>query len=194
MMSVVDFENGRGFLERYFPYNMADHNAGNYVQAYHSFDTVITQYPQSPYAPDAKRRMIYLNNIMAQYQYKVGEFYFEKQAYVAAANRGLNVLLHYPQSPVVEPALELMLDSYQKLHLDDLATQTAQMLALNFPQNSAAQAFLKAHPDVKVIAAAPANSPLNTAARNLQAHPPEAGGQNLTPPGSPVMPPALLRR
>ena len=145
MMGVVEFNNGRGFLEKHFPYRMSDHDAANYRAAYKSFQAVVQQFPQSRYAPDAKRRMIYLLNVMAMYQLKVGEFDFAKRAYVASAHRGLNVLLRYPQSPAVEGALELMLKSYEKLSLPQLAYQTAQMLTLNFPNNQAGKSFLKAY-------------------------------------------------
>lgn len=153
MMGVVEFNNGRGFLEEHFPYSMSDHDAANYRAAYKNFQAVVQQFPHSRYASDAKRRMIYLLNIMAMYQVKVGEFDFAKHAYVAAAQRGLNVLIHYPQSPVVEPALELMLRSYEKLNLSQLAYQTAQMLALNFPENETAKSFLKAYAGQKNLPA-----------------------------------------
>ena len=149
MMGVVEFNNGRGFLEEHFPYQMSDHDAANYRAAYKSFQAVVQQFPKSRYTQDAKRRMIYLLNVMAMYQVKVGEFNFAKRAYVAAAQRGLNVLLHYPQSPVVESALELMLRSYEKLNLPQLAHQAAQMLTLNFPNNDAAKSFLKAYAEQK---------------------------------------------
>jgi len=175
MMGVVEFNNGRGFLEKHFPYNMSDHDAANYRAAYKSFHEVVQQFPHSRYTTDAKRRMIYLLNIMAMYQVKVGEFDFTKHAYVAAAHRGLNVLIHYPQSPVVESALALMLRSYEKLTLTQLSYQTAQMLALNFPKNEAAKSFLHAYSGQNNLSTHSNENSLKTlihAAQQLKEHQP----------------------
>lgn len=131
MMGVVDFENGRGFLQKYFPYDMSKHHADNYTNAYNYFNTVVTSYASSPYANDARRRMIYLNNTLAQYQMNVADFDFQKKAYVAAINRAQDVIIHFPTTPQSRAALVMMLNSYQALGMTDLATSTQSVLALN---------------------------------------------------------------
>jgi len=193
MMGVVNFNNGRGFLQRYFPYDMSEHDPSDYVQSYNALQHVETQFPNSPYAPDAKRRMVYLNNVMAQYQLSIAQFYFKKQAYVAAIHRGMNVLIHYPQSPVVEKALVLLLNSYQKLNLTQLANQTAQMLALNFPDNTTAKAYLKAHPGLKVIASKSNSTALNKAESSVTQTKRLPSSSMQAPPETPAPPPMLRR-
>jgi outer membrane protein assembly factor BamD len=134
MMGVVNFDDGRGFLQRYFPYQMSQHNAHNYVIAYNNFNTLLTNYPNSPYSADARRRMIYINNVLAQFNMNVANFSYQQEAYVAAANRAINVILTYPTSPVTEDALEMMIQCYEKLGLTDLTASTRQVLELNFPE------------------------------------------------------------
>lgn len=136
MMGVVNFENGRGFLQKFFSYDMSEHNAPNYTNAFSNFSTVVTGYPNSPYASDARRRMIYLNNTLAQYQINVADLDFRYKAYVSSINRAQDVLLHYPTSPVTEQALQMMIQSYNALELTDLAASTEQVLKLNFPSAS----------------------------------------------------------
>ncbi len=136
MMGVVDFENGRGFLQKYFPYNMSQHNASNYVNAFNYFNTVVTQYPKSPYAPDARRRMIYLNNTLAQYQVNVAFLNYQLKAYVAAIDRAQDVILNYPNTPETKQALDIMIKSYQALGLKDLVASSQEILNLNFPQKA----------------------------------------------------------
>ncbi len=136
MLGVVDFNNGRGFLQRYFPYEMAKHDAANYLNAYQNFKTVVTNYPQSRYAPDARRRMMFLVNTLANYQYLVGEYYYKRHAYVAALTRAQNVIKHYSTSPVVEQALELSIKSYNKLGLYRMAQTDYKVLKYNFPKNT----------------------------------------------------------
>ncbi len=139
MMGVVDFENGRGFLQKYLPYNMAEHNAQNYINAFNYFNTLTQQYPKSPYSSDARRRMIYLNNTLAQYQLDTAQFYFNQKAYVAAINRAQSILIHFPTTPQTEQALVVIMQSEQKLGLPDLAASTASVLKLNDPHNPALQ-------------------------------------------------------
>jgi outer membrane protein assembly factor BamD len=132
MMGVVDFENGRGFLQKYFPYTMDQHNPANYTMAFNYFNTLITQYPNSIYTHDARHRMIYLNDTLAQYELNVAYSYYQQAAYVAAIHRAQNVIIHYPTTPQTEGALQLMIESYKQLGLSSLAESTTRVLALNF--------------------------------------------------------------
>ena len=135
MMGVINFDNGRGFLQRYLPYQMAQHNAANYTTAYNDFNIVVTSYSSSPYAPDARRRMIYINNVLAQFDMNVAKFSYEQQAYVSAANRAIDILITYPTSPITEDALALLIQCYQKLGLPNLAASTQEVLELNYPKH-----------------------------------------------------------
>lgn len=136
MMGVVNFDNGRGFLQRYFPYNMSQHDADNYTTAFNSLNTVIVNYPNSLYASDARRRMIYLNNSLAQYNINVAELSYQQGAYIAAANRAIAVILNYPTSPVTGSALAMLADCYEQLGLTDLQKSTQEVLDLNFPNKN----------------------------------------------------------
>ncbi len=137
MMGVVDFENGRGFLQKYFPYDMAQHNAPNYTEAYNYFNTLVQQYPKSPYASDARRRMIYLNNTLAQYQLNTAQYDYKRGAYVSAINRAQDILVHFPTAPQNTEALALIMQAQEKLDLTDLAASTANILKYNTPNNPA---------------------------------------------------------
>lgn len=136
MMGVVNFDNGRGFLQRYLPYQMSQHNAANYTIAYNDFNTVVTSYPNSIYAADARRRMIYINNVLAQFDMNVANFSYEQQAYVSAANRAIDVILTYPTSPITEDALNMLINCYEKLGLTNLAASTRSVLELNYPTDT----------------------------------------------------------
>lgn len=131
LRGVVAFDNGRGFLQRHFPYDMSQHYSSNYVSAFDDFKIVIDQYPHSPYAPDARRRMIYLNDEIANYQLGIAKFYLKREAYVAAVNRAQIVVLHYPTTPAAREALEVMISAYQALNLPDLAATAQQVLNYN---------------------------------------------------------------
>ena len=135
MRGVINFDNGRSFLQRYTPYDMAKHDSESYPNAYKDFDTVITLYPDSPYVEDARRRMMYLNNVMAQYQLNIATYYYKMEAYAAAAERAKTVLVYYPQTPQLEGALVVMANSYEQLHLPKLEQSAKLMLKANFPND-----------------------------------------------------------
>ena len=143
MTGVIDFNNGRGFLQRRFPYAMGEHDISNYISAYRNFSILVQQYPKSKYTLDAKRRMVFLDQVMAKHQLYAGEFYLKLDAYVAAANRASNVLLNYPHTPEVESALLIMLQSYHALGLSKLVHHTIQVIQLNYPKNKTYQKLVK---------------------------------------------------
>ncbi|CAM5225483.1 outer membrane protein assembly factor BamD [Alishewanella longhuensis] len=66
----------------------------------------------------------------------VADYYLRRGAFLAAANRGKYVLEFYRDSPLVEQALEIMVESYDRLGLDKLKSDSLQVLQLNFPQNN----------------------------------------------------------
>ena len=47
--------------------------------------------------PDARQRMMFLRNRLADYENYVAEYYVKRGAYVAAINRAKYALEHYPE-------------------------------------------------------------------------------------------------
>lgn len=131
MKGVLNFENGRSFLQRYMPYDMARHPVDAYVNSYQDLSVVVTHYPKSAYAEDARHRMLFLINTMAQFELDVAEYYFEMKAYVSAINRANEVVVHYPQTPAVQGALKVLADSYAALKLKELEVSSKALLKAN---------------------------------------------------------------
>ncbi len=104
-------------------------------EAFDDFNHILDNYPQSKYAADAKKRMIAIKNRLAKYELKVAQFYFDRQAYAASANRGRYIIKYFPTNKEVEQALEIMIKSYGKMGLDDLKTNALRVLAVNYPTN-----------------------------------------------------------
>lgn len=134
MAGVIEFNNGRGFLEKYLPYQMDQHQSDNYQAAFNNFNQVITLFPQSIYAQDCRRRMMYLNNSMAQHNLDIAQYYFSQKAYLASASRALNVIIQYPTTPASLLAMKLLSDSYQAMGLNNLADSTQKYYLFNLNQ------------------------------------------------------------
>jgi outer membrane protein assembly factor BamD len=78
--------------------------------------------------------MIYLRNLLAAYEIHVADYYLTRQAYVAA-NRGRYVVENFQETPSVGDGLAVMTESYQRLHLDELAATSLETLKLNYPNH-----------------------------------------------------------
>ena len=124
MKGRVQYEQGLNWLQKKFREDPAKSNLNDKKRSFVTFETLITQYPNSPYAKDARMRMVYLRNLFAQQELLVAQYYMDKKAYVAAANRASIVVEHYAKTTSIEPALVILVKAYQALGLDDEAIKT----------------------------------------------------------------------
>jgi outer membrane protein assembly factor BamD len=102
-------------------------------ESYAAFEDLITRYPTSRYADDAKKRMNWLVNSMAEHQLHAARFYYERAGYVAAINRAQAVITDYEGVPATEEALYIIMMSYQKLDMPELSKDTERVLLANYP-------------------------------------------------------------
>lgn len=105
-------------------------------RSFNYFAELVKQFPNSEYVKDAKSRMIYLRNSLAQYELNVAKFYFKRGAYVATANRAKYIVDNYQNTPSMPDALKLMAAAYQKMGIKGLADDTLRVLDKNQPQKS----------------------------------------------------------
>jgi outer membrane protein assembly factor BamD len=78
-------------------------------------------------------RMRYLTNALAGYEVHVARYYFNRGAYIAAANRAQATLTNYPKTPANEDALIVLVNSYDKLQLPQLRDDAQRILKETFP-------------------------------------------------------------
>jgi outer membrane protein assembly factor BamD len=60
----------------------------------------------------------------------------KRGAYVAAANRAQYALKNYPQAPVQEEALLIMVQAYEALGMPELRDDAERVLRRNFPESA----------------------------------------------------------
>jgi outer membrane protein assembly factor BamD len=135
LRGVVNFNDKLGILSALSRQDLSERDQQASRDAYQSFRQVVEQFPQSRYAGDAKLRMDYIVNALAEYELHVSRYYFRRGAYVASVNRAQQVLLEFPQAPSTEEALYLMMTSYQQLGLEGLRNDAQRVLEKNFPQS-----------------------------------------------------------
>lgn len=103
--------------------------------AFEDLKRIVTDFPDSKYAADSRMRMISIKSRLAKYELATAKFYYKREAYASAANRGRYVVEYFSPSPEVEQALEIMIKCYDKLELTDLKKNAMQVLAANYPNN-----------------------------------------------------------
>jgi outer membrane protein assembly factor BamD len=136
LRGLIDFERTPGLAHRVFDVDLAERVPETAQDSFDSFRTVVTRYPKSQYAHDARRRMIYLRNRLADYQLRIADHYLQRGAWVAAAQRARETIEEYDGAPAVKDALRIMIHCYRKLNYTDLAGNTERVFRENFPGES----------------------------------------------------------
>jgi outer membrane protein assembly factor BamD len=132
MRGRVHFDQAPNILEKMFRIDLTTRPPKDTMRSFSIFQELVRRFPDSEYAPDARQRMVFLRNRLAQYENHVARYYIVRGAYVAAANRAKYALEHYPGAPQLEESLELMVTAYENLGMMDLAADAQRVLAENF--------------------------------------------------------------
>ncbi|WP_154223949.1 outer membrane protein assembly factor BamD [Marinicella rhabdoformis] len=136
LKGLIYFESDRGFLERANPSEVADHNQENIRNAFTAFKNFIERFPESDYAADAHKRMVFLKNRLAAYEIHVAKYYLRRGAPIAALNRCKFVLESFQDTPASANALALMVESYTMMEEPELAEQAKTQLMTDFPSHT----------------------------------------------------------
>ena len=132
MKGLANFDKSKSFLNFILPRNPSDKDPAPLLAAFDIFSNLIQKYPDSEYADDAKQRMIFLRNELAEHELSVADFYMRRGAYVAAANRAKYVMKKYQGAPAMPQAVYTLELAYRQLGINDLAYDTHKVYAANF--------------------------------------------------------------
>lgn len=135
LKGIVAFEQDEYFLSNIIPMDPSTRDPGAARESFNDFAQLIRRFPNSEYAPDAQQKMMYLRNLMAAYEVNVARYYIRRGAYVAAVNRGRYVLENFQGAVSVPDALAVMVEAYQLLEMEDLASSTLKVLSSNYPNH-----------------------------------------------------------
>ena len=136
LKGLVNFNRNRSFIERIIPPNDHERDIGTALDSFKDFAELVKQFPNGKYAADARQRMLYLRNTVAEHELVVARYYMRRDAFVAAANRAKYVVENFPTTPSIPEALTIMAKAYRSLHLHDLADDAVRVLKLNHPQTA----------------------------------------------------------
>ena len=105
------------------------------VQAVEAFRQFLEKYPNSKYAPDAKKLLDVANGRLADHEWYVAEFYYKRRKWAGAAGRYQTIVDKFPGSKHELEALLKLADCYIRLDEKHRARTALQKFIVSHPQD-----------------------------------------------------------
>ncbi|HSR63281.1 MAG TPA: outer membrane protein assembly factor BamD [Gammaproteobacteria bacterium] len=135
LKGLANFNRGKGFIERFLPVDSSQRDPSSALVAFNDFSELLRLFPDSLYAEDTEKRMIYLRNLLADHEMEVARYYMRRGAFLAAANRARYVVEKYPRTPSIPDALALMAKAYKVMEMEKLSADALRVLERNYPDH-----------------------------------------------------------
>jgi len=103
------------------------------------FNRLKRVYPRNPYRDIVELRIEKTQNVIADGDFMIGEFYFKKYAYQAAIARLEGLLKKYPDYHREDNTLLILGQSYKSLRMDEKANEFFNKLIEKYPKSGAAK-------------------------------------------------------
>lgn len=139
LKGLINFTPASAFMTNVTGQDPAERDPKGLRASYDAFAELIKRFPDSKYAPDSQQRMNWLVNTIAMNEVFVARYYYERGAYVAAANRAQIVITDFEGVAANEQALYVMMISYDKLGMTKLRDDADRVLTQNFPNSTIRQ-------------------------------------------------------
>lgn len=97
------------------------------------FKEFLLKYPDSDLMPRAKARLREVQEILAQGEFEIARFYFEKRANPAAESRLLEVVNHYPSFSEADSACWYLAQTYERLKKPNDAVPYYARILTDYP-------------------------------------------------------------
>lgn len=104
-------------------------------RALREYRILLDDWPDSPYAPLARKQITLLRQELAEHQYYVARFYFRFDHYESAIQRIQSLIVDFPDYDELDKAYLMLGQAYAELDAPDEARETLQTLQVNFPES-----------------------------------------------------------
>jgi outer membrane protein assembly factor BamD len=104
-------------------------------EAKQAFTEVISRFPTSDYAKDAKAKLALIEDHLAAHEMIIGRYYLHKEEMPAAIERFKRVVSNYSTTSQVEEALSRLVEAYLFLGMKEEAKKNAAVLGHNYPKS-----------------------------------------------------------
>ncbi len=148
------------------------------IEAMAALQDVVTRFPDSAYARDARLKIDLCRDHLAGKEMLVGRYYERQRYYEAAINRYQRVVQDFQTTNHTAEALSRLVEVYLKLGLTDQARRTASVLGYNYPGSPWYQ---NSYADLRSAHALASNLPLPGRSQPQSAEP-EGDSKSLSTP------------
>lgn len=135
LRGLVNSNRGTVFLRRVWSLDPSRRDLSLPYQAFNDFSVVVSRFPNSRYAADARARMQQLQTIFSQHELDVALYYLRRHAWISAVQRASDLLQTYPNSVFQYDAIAVLGEAYTHLGNKALADQARQRLQEKDPNH-----------------------------------------------------------
>ncbi len=135
LKGVVNFNDNLGIFSFISRQDLSERDQKAAKESFEAFRELATRFPDSKYTPDAKLRMGYIVNSLAQSEVHVARYYYTRGAYVAAINRAQSAIADYRDVPALEEATYILYKSYDALGMTELRDDTRRIMEKSYPRS-----------------------------------------------------------
>ncbi len=135
LRGLIYFNDDLGLFGRFAESSYSERDPQSMKTSYTAFKALVERFPKSKYTPDALDRMRFIVNSLATHDMLIARYYYQRGAYLAAANRAEQVIKEYERAPAIEESLFIIFKSYDVLGIKDLKDNAYATLLKNFPNS-----------------------------------------------------------
>ena len=135
LKGLINFNDNLGLFGSLARQDLSERDQKAAKESFEAFRELVARFPDSRYSPDARLRMTYIVNSLAQYEVHVARYYYTRGAYVAAVNRAQAALTDYTDAPALEEALFIIVRSYDALGMTQLRDDARRVMQASYPQS-----------------------------------------------------------
>ena len=135
LKGLINFNDDLGMFSSLTRQDLSERDQKAAKESFESFRELVTRFPESRYAEEARQRMNYIVGSLAQYEVHVARYYYKRGAYLAAVNRAQAALTEYRDVPALEEALFIIYKSYDAMGLTQLRDDARRVLESSYPNS-----------------------------------------------------------
>ncbi len=128
MKARSHYATHKNALLTFFKFDQSLRDLAGKNTAYRNFSELVTRFPSSRYVPKSREYMVKIENLFADKQYYIANYYYKRRKYVAAINRANIVVEQYPRAKVAPKALKMIAKANRALGLEQPARDAEKYL------------------------------------------------------------------
>jgi outer membrane protein assembly factor BamD len=110
-----------------------DRDHAETVQAEAEFQTFLEKYPNSPLVPQAEQHLREVQEVLAEGNFRVASFYYQRMAYRASGARLIELTNRYPLYSQADQANWMLGQIYEKSEHNDIAAKYYSRIVKDYP-------------------------------------------------------------